>query len=93
MHGRSTMAEVATRIAPALIESGWRGRGRRPGTETAIDGRTVELAVWSLMNKAEVMGMVELGSWEERWVALTEPGRVTALEAVRARAIASRTRP
>jgi len=37
--------------------------------------------------------MVELGSWEERWVALTEPGRVTALEAVRARAIASRTRP
>lgn len=88
-----TASEIASRIAPALVGSGWRERGRRRGTEARIDGRATEAAVWSLVNRVEVLGMVEVGPWDDPWVALTEPGRTTALEAIRARAIAPRISP
>jgi hypothetical protein len=53
----ASVPEIANGIAPALIESGWRERGWRPGTDARI----------------------------HRWG--------TALEALRARAIAPRTGP
>jgi hypothetical protein len=85
--------EIANIIASALIESGWRERGWRPGTEARIHGGAAEAAVWALVNKAEVIDVMEVGPWDDRWVALTGAGRATALEAVRARAIAPRSSP
>lgn len=42
----------------------------------------------------EVLGLCRAGGdWRTRWVALTEPGRALALEALRARAIGPRPDP
>lgn len=68
-------------IRNALAEVGWRVEG--PGSPPP-DERVVGRALLDLLGPGGTLGMFELGKYPDRSVALTDVGRATAREALRA---------
>jgi hypothetical protein len=88
--GEVAEATLVERVGAGVVGEGWheRASGRPPHPET-VRGQLVEP-----LRLLEVLGLRRTGGdWRSRWVALTEPGRALALEALRARAAGSRPDP
>jgi hypothetical protein len=88
--GEVAEATLAERVNAAVVGEGWyeRTSGQPP------DPQTVRAQLVEPLRLLRVLGLGrEGGDWRTRWVALTEPGRALALEALRARATGPRPDP
>ena len=88
--GEVAEATLVQRVGAGVVGEGWheRASGRSP------DAQTVRAQLAALLRLLEVLGLRRAGGdWRTRWVALTEPGRALALEALRARATGPRPDP
>jgi hypothetical protein len=88
--GDVTEATLMERVGAGAAGEGWheRASGRPPDPET-VRGQMV-----APLRLLKVLGLRRSGGdWRTRWVALTEPGRTLALEALRARATGPRPDP
>lgn len=88
--GEVAEATLMERLGAGAVGEGWheRASGRPPDPET-VRGQMVEP-----LRLLEVLGLRRSGGdWRTRRVALTEPGRALALEALRARATGPRPDP
>lgn len=88
--GQVAEASLVERVTAAVVGEGWHERtsGQPP------DPQTVRGQLAAPLRLLEVLGLRRAGGdWRTRWVALTEPGRALALEALRARATGSRPDP
>ena len=88
--GEVAEATLVQRVGAGVVGEGWheRASGRSP------DAQTVRAQLAALLRLLEALGLRRAGGdWRTRWVALTEPGRALALEALRARATGPRPDP
>jgi hypothetical protein len=88
--GEVAEATLVQRVGAGVVGEGWheRASGRSP------DAQTVRAQLAALLRLLEVLGLrCAGGDWRTRWIALTEPGRALALEALRARATGPRPDP
>jgi hypothetical protein len=88
--GEVAEATLVERVGAGMMGEGWheRASGQSPDPHTVRGQLAVPLRL------LEVLGLRRAGGdWRTRWVALTEPGRALALEALRARATGPRPDP
>lgn len=93
LEGEMEADDIVTTITPMLVEEGW-GSGKEWGPRVLVDEEDVSAAMWDLRRRSIPFGlMVDREDWRDRSVALTEVGRATALDALRARATAPQRGP
>lgn len=82
--------ELTGTIRRAVAEEGF----RETGTGELPNERDVSMAIHTTMNPARALGiLIEGGTWRDLSCGLTDAGKATALEALRARAAGGRPSP